>query len=373
MIAGVGEIIVGVGQVRGDVRLECRRVREEAPSPELFGERGQRFVEPKVLLVPPSDQHVLVEADEVLQLVQECAGEERLHIGDAVRAAQCPVRVRHNRIEDLALVVLRGGGRVQVGRIGESGDEPSGLALGVGDQRVHDGGHQREHDAVAVDVRHAAERGRVDHIHVRVEHLLERVDIGRGEPVRGRRRVHVDGDVRAHRLGSRGHWLVGRAIEAGAHREGAEAAQRGGCHGRDPGARGGGSDRAGPGDRVPGTFALVQHAVESRGDRPPPAEQRGAARRHGRGSGHERGTLKRERRGIARDAPCRLGDHHVLGGIAGRVRRERHAPGVGRRVDRGVGADRQGEVGSQGGATGRRGRASGRVAGARGRCRRSEK
>src|SRR5207247_8366245 len=84
-------------------------------------------------------------------------------------------------------------------------------------------------------------RGRVDRIHVRVEHLLERVDIGGSEPVRGRRRVHVDGDVRAHRLGSRGHRLVGSAIEAGAHREGAEAAQRRGCHGRDPGARGGGS------------------------------------------------------------------------------------------------------------------------------------
>src|SRR5207247_8674354 len=72
----------------------------------------------------------------------------------------------------------------------------------------------RSHDAVAVDVRHAAERGRVDHIHVRVEHLLERVDIGRGEPVRGRRRVHVDGgareraqDRKSTRLNSSHEWI----------------------------------------------------------------------------------------------------------------------------------------------------------------------
>ena len=137
---------------------------------------GQPFIQPEVLAkaVAPQ-QDVLVEADHVLEFMDERGRYGVLDAGRCVQTAQGPAGVGNNRIEDLARVATREC-REQVAAVEVSPDVAS--RAGTRNEGVHLAGHEDDNDAVAVDVRFPPERGRVGRIQQRVEQQPQRIEIG---------------------------------------------------------------------------------------------------------------------------------------------------------------------------------------------------
>ena len=127
---------------------------------------GEPLVEPQHLGGAGAPQVVLPEADHVLELVDERHRDEAVHLGDGVRAAQGPRRVRHERVEDLHVVALT---KDQVRAVEIPGHESGRATLERADELVHRVRHHHDHHSVPVDVRLAAERQRVPHVQQRVE------------------------------------------------------------------------------------------------------------------------------------------------------------------------------------------------------------
>ena len=133
---------------------------------ELLGEVGQALVEPGVLGGAAADQHVLIEADHVLELVDEhrrqrgsASDSEMVQLGvmDPARG-----RRRSRRRSECAWPGSRSSAEE------EAEDDAAGGGA-VGRQLVDGGRQQHDDDAVAVEVGFAAERGGVDGIEMGVE------------------------------------------------------------------------------------------------------------------------------------------------------------------------------------------------------------
>ena len=147
------EVLAGVVHVANDVAAECRRIsREEAPATTLFGVVRQRLVEPQDLGLSPSQQDMLVVADHVLELVHERDRHELLDLVHAMHTAERSRWVRHDRVEDLAVVVLRRERGIDVHAEEVTRHEARRLALRRRDELVDLVRHEDDDHTVSVDV-----------------------------------------------------------------------------------------------------------------------------------------------------------------------------------------------------------------------------
>src|SRR5439155_12374941 len=133
------------------------------PATQLLGEVRQPLVEPGVLRRTPTYQHVLVEADHVLELVDEYRRERlgRERLADGATRRDGP---RDDSVKDLASVRMGLAGQ-QI----EPEEEPQDDAaarVAVRGELVDVLGEQHDHDAVVVEVRLPGERGSVDRIEI---------------------------------------------------------------------------------------------------------------------------------------------------------------------------------------------------------------
>jgi hypothetical protein len=159
-----------------------------------------------------------MEVDHVLEFVHERHRNEALHLVHGMRAAQRPVRIRHDGVEDLGVVSLA---RHQVGTEEVASHEALGAAVGRGDELIHLVGHQYDHHTVVVDVRFAAERRCVHLVQQRVKHVAQRAQVRAAEPVRRFGAVHKDRDVEPDLLRDRPDGNLLFALEVGTDTEAA--------------------------------------------------------------------------------------------------------------------------------------------------------
>ena len=210
MVLRSREIIARVVQVAVDVVAERRAVRrcraQEPPRRVLFRVVRQPLVEPQILGEARTQQGMLVEADHVLEFVDEGRRHDLLDLRNRMRAAQRTDDIRNDRIEDFPVVPCRElAGRYQIGAEEVSGDVPLVDTVRRSHERVHLPRHEHDHLPVLVDIRLVAERQRVRFVQERVEHGAQIIEIRLCQAGHRRRVVHVDRDVRSHLEGRCGH------------------------------------------------------------------------------------------------------------------------------------------------------------------------
>ena len=334
---GSREVLDGVVQVAENEIAEGRAVSgQKQTRPQLLGVVGQSFVQPEVLAgTAAPQQHVLVEADHVLEFVDERRRHVVLHAGRGVDAAQRSHGIGDDRIEHLAGVATAES-REQVTAVEIPADIP--LRTGTRHQGVHLAGHEHDDDAVVVDVRFASERGRVGCVQQRVEQRAQGIEVEARErtPVRLVRAVLEHGDVRSHIAREGDDRRVGGTVGIAAHlehppvadlwRRSEERCRR--LRPVEPAHAARQVALRAPQGQV--ELLLGRDRVRTPGD--------GCESRDGR---RHDGTAQQESRRVVRHAAGRLRHQQILNSRRGGVRTEHRAPRRLRGVDRRISRDRE--------------------------------
>ena len=116
---------------------------------------------------------MLHEVDHVLELVGEDDGGQGFDVGVRVRAAQRTGRIGHDRVKHLTMVEWRREERIEIPGEEEPRDVPAGAGC-FADEVIDGARHEHDDDGIAVDIGGVTERGCVERIETRIEHLLQR-------------------------------------------------------------------------------------------------------------------------------------------------------------------------------------------------------
>ncbi len=301
----------GPAHAVGHLRVWGRRV---APSAQLLGIVREPLVQPQHLTCAAPQEHVLIEADHVLELMNERHGHECLNIRGRVRTTERSGGVGDDGIEDLALVRPRSSPicGIEIGAKEKSRDETAAgqVALLGRHQLVHRVGHQDQDDRVRIDVRLPPKGRCVDRVQALIEEPGDAVERGGIEATRRRQRVDID-----DHFGRSGAHPRHDAVEplAGGRRAHLKDPPR--VHpwraprGRELGAEA--LRRARFGSKAPGTSLVTQPQIRMKAlGRTQLGQLLGRGRRRG---GQNRIAAQPEPRRLTRHAGRELGNQEVFG------------------------------------------------------------